>query len=610
MPLEFGEILFELKRRNVFKVGVLYVVVSWLLYQVAGLVVPAVGGPAWGVPIVMILLALGFPFAIIFAWTWEITPAGIRRAKDVPIEQSITRRTGRMLDIVVVCFLIVAVSVLALDVYVLNREVVEVKVFVPAPEKSVAVLPFANLSDDPENEYFSDGLAEELLNVLARVQDLKVRPRTSSFQFKDTELSLGDIGQALNVRNVVEGSVRKWSNKVRVTAELIDVESDRHLWAETYERELSDIFAIQDEITNSIVQALKIALHAEETQAIAKSQRQTANLEAFEMYLQAKHLWRQRNAPALKESIEKLERVITVDPNFGQAYAVLSMAYYVLPGYAAEVERQGAFDRAEQYANMALSLDPASSNSHAVLASIAESRLDWNGAKQSYEAALRLQSGEATPHHWYAIFLLRCGQKQEALAEILKAYDLDPNNGSIAGFTALIYLINGEPHRALEYAKRSREIGYQYAPVTERIAYLDLGEYEKSSEAYAEWLEANGADTDYADAVTSALVGGVLPGMQPPLPEGIEDRMDILGPYLLEDRILLGDYDGANEILAAFDPLNRAGALDRLWSEGLTGFRKTDAFKDYVEGLGLVAYWRQHGWPAQCRPMGDSFECE
>ncbi len=612
MPLEFGEVLFELKRRNLFKVGVLYVVISWLLYQVAGLVLPTLGDPPWAMPLVMFVLALGFPFALIFAWTWEITPEGLKRAKDVQIEQSITRHTGRMLDIATFCFLVVAVAVLVIDVYVLTDTGEPEFPYdtTPPAENSVAVLPFINMSDDPENEYFSDGLAEELLNVLARVREFKVKPRTTSFQYKGSDLGLPEIGKRLHVKHIIEGSVRRSENKVRITAELIDVSTDRHLWAETYERELRDIFAIQDEIAHAIVTALTVALGAGEAVAMTPAPRQTENLEAFELYLQGKHLWRQRNADALKESVARLERVIEIDPEFAQAYAVLAAAYYVMPGYVDNMDAAAAYVQAEKYAGQSLAINPESSNANAVLATIAQSRENWAAAEESYQAAIRLNPGEATPHHWYSIFLLDTGRVQEALAEILNAYDIDPNNGSIAGYTSLIYMTNDEPHRALEYAERSRDIGYQFAPIFERMAYLDLGDYENANAVYAEWLKANNVDASYAEAVTSALKAGVMPGHEPPLPDGIDDNWNNLGPYFIEDRILLGDYEGANELISRFDPLRRGNVLSRLWTSGLAGFRQTEYFRNHVEEVGLADYWREHGWPPLCRPVDDSFECD
>ncbi|MCZ6826123.1 MAG: adenylyl cyclase, partial [Gammaproteobacteria bacterium] len=235
-------IVRELKRRNVFRMAVLYMVAAWLIMQVTEVLITLANLPHWIGPTIIWLLAIGFPISLIFSWFYELTPEGISLEKDIDPEQSITHVTGRRLDFIIISMLIAAVILFAYDKWWTRGP----------PEKSIAVLPFMNMSDDPEQEYFSDGISEELLNVLAKIPGLRVVARSSSFQFKGENRDIIDIGQQLNVAHVLEGSVRRAGGQLRITAQLIDASNGFHLWSETYDRELVNIFAVQDEIAAAI----------------------------------------------------------------------------------------------------------------------------------------------------------------------------------------------------------------------------------------------------------------------------------------------------------------------------------------------------------------------
>ena len=255
----------ELKRRNVFRVGVAYVIVAWLLAQVADLFLENFGAPDWVIKSVLIVLVIGFPLAIFFAWAFELTPEGLKREKEVDRSQSIASETGRKLDRAIIAILVLALGYFVYDKYGGSGAPAEVataqNAALPAEaEKSIAVLPFVNMSSDTEQEYFSDGISEEILNALAGVQGLKVAGRTSSFAFKGQNQDLRAIGEALGVNHILEGSVRKSGGKVRITAQLIKVDDGFHVWSDTYDRELTDVFAIQDEIANAILEQMRTAL--------------------------------------------------------------------------------------------------------------------------------------------------------------------------------------------------------------------------------------------------------------------------------------------------------------------------------------------------------------
>jgi TolB-like protein len=321
----------ELKRRNVFRVSIGYIGTAWLLLQVVDLVLDNVNSPDWVVQVFMLALAIGFPLAIFFAWAFEITPEGIKKEKDIDRSQSIVTKTGRKLDFSIMLVMAVALGWFAWDKFATPPETSEMPTAVAqiesathqetapepaAPGKSIAVLPFANMSDDASNEYFSDGISEEILNALAKVKELKVAGRTSSFAFKGRNEDLRLIGETLGVSHILEGSVRKAGNKVRITAQLIQVEDGFHLWSDTYDRELTDIFAIQDEIAAAILEQLKTALLG--GQSIATTR---ADTQAYDLYLLARQRIYTRNRLQLESALELLNQALEIDPGFAPAWA-------------------------------------------------------------------------------------------------------------------------------------------------------------------------------------------------------------------------------------------------------------------------------------------------
>src|SRR5437868_6712595 len=315
----------ELRRRNVYKVAVAYAVVGWLLIQIATQVFPFFEIPNWAVRLVVLLLVIGFPIALILAWAFEITPEGIKRAEDVDLNQSITRRTGRKLD-----FLIIAVLLLVIAVFAYQRFGPGQKVAVATPEKSIAVLPFENLSSDKENAFFTDGVQDEILTDLSRIADLKVICRTSVMQYKTgTSRNLREIGQQLGVAHVVEGSVQRVANRVRVNAQLINARNDAHLCAQTYDRDLADVFAIQSEIAKAIADQLQAKLSPSEKRAI--EQRPTSDIAAFELYSRANDLilnlgFSSMQVPNIRSGIDLLNQALARDPSFFAAQCQLARA--------------------------------------------------------------------------------------------------------------------------------------------------------------------------------------------------------------------------------------------------------------------------------------------
>jgi TolB-like protein len=380
-------LISELKRRNVFRVGVAYAIVGWLLIEVASVLLPTFDAPDWVMKAFSSLVILGFPLTLVIAWAFELTPEGIKREAQVDRTESITHVTGRKLDFAIIGLLAIAVVFMFVDNYVLDAEPEQAEVAVeeiPAVEpiereKSIAVLPFKNLSDNDENVYFSDGVMEAILNDLARIRDLKVVSRTSVEAYRDTSKSIPLIGSELDVAHVLEGSVQRSGDRVRVNAQLIATQDDRHLWSSNYDRDISDIFKIQSEIGNAISRNLELILTSEEKELMANAP--TSNLQAYDLYLQSRGItswiwWVEATAEAVRESLDLCQQAVILDTEFALAYACIGNNLHKL-GIADYVAVDEWKQPALENLNKALSLDPSLWEAHATLADISFSTGDY-----------------------------------------------------------------------------------------------------------------------------------------------------------------------------------------------------------------------------------------
>src|SRR5210317_902904 len=360
----------ELKRRNVIRIAILYLVSSWVLLQLADVLSSLLNAPESAGSIVVLLLILGFFPAVIFAWVYEMTPEGIKRESDVDRRQSQTPETGKKINVVIVVLLVIAIGGLVADRLIPETTVEVDDVLVettdaPIEDLSIAVLPFADLSPAGDQEYFSDGIAEEILNVLVRIDDLKVASRTTSWGFKGQEaLGIPFIAEKMNVRHVLEGSVRKSGETVRITAQLIDADTDLHLWSETYDRTLTaeSVFEVQDDIAQAIVEQLGIIMDGD---AVAPSHASdTKNISAYELYLEAWQLFVERRS--LPRAIGLFEQAVAADPGFARAWSGLAATYNVAPGWG--FNDRGYSTLAREAAETAIRLNPELSLPYAVLA--------------------------------------------------------------------------------------------------------------------------------------------------------------------------------------------------------------------------------------------------
>ena len=456
----------ELKRRNVFKVAAAYIIVGWLIMQVGDTLGPALLLPGWINSALAFFLILGFPLALFFAWAFEMTPEGIKKEKEVDRSESITHVTSQKLNYTIMILMALALGYFAFDKFVLAPEKgsaslapdavaqagqAEPGQIIQTPDHSIAVLPFVNMSSDSEQEYFSDGLSEELLNLLAKVPGLQVAARTSSFSFKGQNLEIPDIGCRLGVSNVLEGSVRKSGNQVRITAQLIQADNGFHLWSETFDRELDNIFQIQDEIAAAVVDSLKVTLLGE-----APKSRET-DPEAFRLYLEGQFFGYQRDPASLRRAIELFQKTVEIDPGYAPAWAELAYTYQWYTGSG----------------NMP----------------IAEGAAQW---KKAVDMALAADPEYGWAHFVNGVSLLNYEFKPEEAAQAyLRAYELDPGNAMIVSVRSFVAAIKGDYREALDFALAAVALD----PVTPELhtyvghAHWGLLEFDKAIAAFRKALE-------------------------------------------------------------------------------------------------------------------------
>jgi TolB-like protein len=375
-----GKLFTELKRRNVYKVAIAYAVIAWLLMQIATQVFPFLEIPNWAIRLVIMLLALGFPIALIIAWAFELTPEGLKRTEVADREPAKPSRNRAWIYVVIIA------AALSIGLFVVGRYTApKASVISELPAKSIAVLPFDNLSRDPDNAYFTEGIQEEILTRLAKIADLKVISRASTQRFKSAPDNLPVIAKQLGVTNILEGSVQKSADRVRVNVQLINALTDAHLWADIYDRKLTDIFAVESEIAKTIAETLQAKLSGSEKRAIAAQP--TENGEAHEFYLKGRYFWNKRTANDLKTAITYFLKAIDKDPNYVLAYAGLADSYALLPDFGAG-SPQESFPPARIAAKKALALDGTLAEAHTSLAQVLYSYdLDFDGSIRGFRRA-------------------------------------------------------------------------------------------------------------------------------------------------------------------------------------------------------------------------------
>lgn len=481
------KLLEELQRRKVTRIGASYLVAAWLIMQVVNEFFPPLGLPEWSQTLVAVLILIGFPFALLLAWAFEVTPDGIKPERvstgndselqadhrPPPAKALITLATLVAVAAAVWYMapisrdwafeggLVVGLMILILAGFAYNashrpaKSIAEEGLVAPA-EISIAVLPFRNLSSGPDSEYFGDGMAEELLNVLARIDGWRVAARTSCFYFKGRNEKVQVIGQELGVGVVLDGSVRTVDGRVRVSAQLSNVEDGYELWSDSYDQTLDDVLKVQDEIAHSIVGALRGKLGDDET----TSSMATEDSDAFRCYLEGRSLWQRRDPTSMARGIKLLEKAVDLDPGYARAFATLAAAYHKLPLYDSSASIVESGERAEAAAKEALRLDPAVGEAYATLGSVHAGAHRFREAGEQFDHALRVEPNDATALHWHAIYLLNTGQLDKALQQISLALRLDPLNGAVVGTHACIQYALSQIEPAIESFSNAARLGW------------------------------------------------------------------------------------------------------------------------------------------------------
>ncbi len=433
-------LIAELKRRNVFRVGIAYVITAWLILQVADIVLDNIDAPHWLMQAIMLVLAIGLPLALLFAWAFELTPEGLKKEKDVDRTQSITHATGRKLDRSIIVIMALALGYFAYDKFLSQPEPANPSTAASTDKaagdqasgsdaqsehKSIAVLPFVDMSPAKDNEYFTDGLTEELLNILAQIKNLQVAGRTSSFAFKDKTEDLREIGSKLNVNTLLEGSVRKddKNQRIRVTVQLINVENGFHIWSDTYDRDLDDIFAIQEDIARQVSDALKVNLLGEAENPIAVHTRTGMN--AYDLYLKGLQSLNLYTFESLREAKRLFTESLAIDPEYEPTKLALARSWIDL-SETGVVPAPEAVANASPLLDAVLQADPANSDAHTFRGELDLMNEDPKAARKSFEQALAANPRNATALKDYGRFLFNTGHSEEGLDYLQQAGRIEP----------------------------------------------------------------------------------------------------------------------------------------------------------------------------------------
>jgi len=594
----------ELNRRNVTRVAIAYGVAAWVLTEVASVVLPTFQAPGWVLQVLIALLIMGFPLALIFAWVYELTPEGLKKEADIQQGNSITSHTARKLNLVVIVLLVIAIGMVVFDRFIARDVTPPAAAVTPVQQgqdvgaiPSVAVLAFQNMSADAENEFFADGISEEILNLLADVSGLSVASRTSAFAYKSKTMPIPEIARALNVRYVLEGSVRKAGEQVRVTAQLIDAETDRHLWSDTYDRALRDIFSIQDEIAAAIGQALQVRLLGDEGSEVRA---EAIDPDVYTRFLEARYLLRRRSAADMQEANRLLIDVVATEPRFARAHVLLGETYLLNTEEGALVESEIGIALANMHASLARSLDPGLGGIDMIQGNIAGDNNNPLAALNYYEQAIRLEPEEPRPYHWRGMIYQALGYRDLCIQDLEKALELDPQNPNVHyAFANCLLTDAGDFDRAVELAERGSGLGnpggYILAVLAEELRgdraaamghllhYVE--EIDPQSEDYAALL-AHWQGKDAGKPMT-------------------REQLDTA-----DERILL--FRGETE--AYLQTLTQDGfqnsVIRDLWADRYSELRRDPRFMAELEAFGAFDVWRELGPPPGCQVSGETFSCQ
>jgi TolB-like protein/Tfp pilus assembly protein PilF len=631
-------LISELKRRNVIRMAGLYLVGAWLVVQVAATLLPVFAAPDWVMRVLVGLLAFGFAAALVFSWVFEMTPAGLKRDSDIAPGESIAPQTARRMDRMIFVVMAAALGYFAVDKFVLApartadgvadstpagtptpaRADAAASAEAPAASrqaeaKSIAVLAFADLSQGKDQEYFSDGVAEEILNALAKVDDLKVAGRTSSFYFKGRNESLAAIGSTLGVAHVLEGSVRKQGERLRISAKLLRVDDGVELWSESFDGTDGDIFALQENIARRVARELQVALDVAPQARLVSAG--TADARAYRLYLQASAIFDRREIAQFPAAVSALEQALAIDPSFARAHSRLALIQLIGAADASTDVREN-HDRVVAHAQAALAIDPTLAEPHAAMGQAA-GRLPGGllAQRESLERALQLDPDDVTSNFWLGLALLGTGYRAQGKARLDRALEIDPMLPNALRWRGVVALFDGDLARAEDDLTRAK------------AGFLQLADRELS--------EIAAARGDLALAVrlwpegSRRLLGAMPAGSAEVLAEGLYgdaaararalawiDAYLATGPSQVSGLVplvlyRLGQPDRVFSLLAQTASTDNTDLYIRIWSPQGRALRERPGFGDFLRERGFVALWNRYGPPEQCRKdAGGDYRCE
>ena len=616
-------LLAELRRRNVIRMAGLYLVGAWLVTQVAGTVLPMFGAPGWLPRSVVLLLAIGFVPALVFAWVFEMTPDGLKRDADIAPGQSIAPQTAQRMNRMIIAVLLVALCYFAFDKFVLAPHrpapVAAAAAAKPAAappaisEKSIAVLAFTDLSPEHDQEYFSDGIAEEILDALAQVQDLKVAGRTSSFYFKGKEQTVQQIGQALGVAHVLEGSVRKQGEKVRITAQLIQTKDGFHVWSESFDGDLKDVFALQEKIARSITDKLQVVLSGEQSARLVNAG--TENTEAYALYLQATSIFNRRDGENFPAAITALDNAIRLDPKYARAHSRLAALYAIVPSYT-DANVVQAHQQVLEHAHRASELDPTLAEPYAA-AGFSYGKFPGKLIEQrdTLERALAMDPNDVTTNFWLGLALAETGYVKRGAELVDHALAVDPMMPNALRWRGLMYFYAGDSARGEPMIRRARDLGL--VPAIGTLSKLEAarGDIETAARLWADGSGSTFGEMPYADRL---IIGrGIWGGGASRKP-----ALDLLEAYLAKPRdhvalvvpesiYRLGETERSLEVLRTYQVTDTTDFLALMWTAPGRGLRQSPSFPSFMKDYGFTALWDKYGAPDLCHKQADgSYHCD
>ncbi len=623
----------ELKRRNVFRVGIAYLVVAWLVMQVADVVINNIGAPDWLFQSILLVLGVGFPVVLVFAWAFEMTPDGVKRESEVDRSESIRQKTGGKLDRAIIIILVIALGYFvwesrfhappiqtdaAVESVSVNTSNESINPSGPpstvSDDKSVAVLPFVNMSSDPEQEYFSDGITEEIINALVKIPGLSVTARTSVFGFKGHQGDVRKIGLELGVDHILEGSIRSQGNQVRITAQLIKVDDGFHLWSETFDRRLDNIFVVQEEIATAIATVLTGELGL----SIVTVPNKTQNMAAYDSYLQGRALLHKRGPKNLDKAVALFKQTTQLDPGFAPAWAALALTYSVRD------LNTDLLAEAISTAKHALSLDPENVDALDALASVYRDSWQWAKAEPYFEQAMAIDPQSSELLEDYAEFFGMVGRFDEYLAVAEKGFAIDPLLGPLADSYTWALMDHGQFDKAIEVIEQWNRLmnpddilpfwhesywkmiplmaSGDIAGVIELARKLGPGYMATAVRDAVIGLLEDPANVQARDVLRSAVSGENLSELT---------EYDADAYFAILVLIQAGDTDFVMDLTITDAQKYRFGNVEPIWSPIYKPIRQHPRFGEYLELLNLPEYWDQAGWPDICQRKEDGkIECQ